>query len=53
MSEIKETIEQLEKLKEHCESMQEIDGCTYYTRYTSAIDTAVAIIRNEVGNETD
>lgn len=50
MIEIKETIEQLEKLKEYCKAMQEMDGCTYYADYASAIDAAVEMMRKGTEN---
>ena len=51
MSQIKETITQLENLKEHCEAMQAIENRTCYRMYIAAIDTAIAIMRKDDGNE--
>lgn len=53
MSDIKETINQLEKLKEHCEAMQAVENRTCYRTYIAAIDTAVAIMKKEAENEID
>lgn len=39
-----ETIKQLEALKEHCLSIQEIYDCTDYESYITALDTAVRLI---------
>ena len=41
MDKIKETIKQLEDLKEHCKSVQKIDDCADHTLHIKAIDTVV------------
>ena len=41
MDKIKETIKQLEELKEHCKSVQDIDDCADHTLHIKAIDTVV------------
>ena len=46
MNKIKETIKQLESLKEHCKSVQEIDDCADHTLHIKAIDTVVEVLDN-------
>lgn len=46
MNKIKEAIDRLESLKEHCKSVQDIDECTKCEEYFTAIDTAVEVLEN-------
>lgn len=45
-SNFKETIIQLERLKEQCFAVQEIDDCLNYSDYIKALDTAIGILKD-------
>lgn len=45
MNKIKQAIERLDGLKEHCESMKIVDECTDYEAYIGAIEIAVEIMK--------
>ena len=48
MDKIQETIEQLEDLKEHCKSVQDIDDCADHVGHIAAIDTAVEAAQENI-----
>ena len=52
MTEIKETIKQLEDLKKHCESVQDIDDCADHTLHIKAIDTVVEMAVEEIAERS-
>lgn len=51
MNDIKETIRQLESLKDHCIAMQQIDDCKNYGEYISAVDMAIGVLKKEAKND--
>ena len=48
MDKIKEAIKQLEDLKKHCESVQDIDDCADHTLHIKAIDTVVEAAQENI-----
>lgn len=44
MDEIKETIGQLEDLKDHCTAVQSIYECADYTSYIKAVNIAIKVL---------
>ena len=46
MDKIKETIKQLEEMKEHFKSVQDIDECADHVGHIKAIDTVVEVLES-------
>ncbi|MCM1227547.1 MAG: sporulation initiation factor Spo0A C-terminal domain-containing protein [Clostridium sp.] len=55
MNDLKETTIQLERLKDHCKAMSEIDDCcSNYTEYVKALDKAIGILKDlDTDDETE